>query len=138
MARKPKNEISQAAFVRQVLGTTPDATVAGVKEAWEKAGYKGELNQTIFYNERKKLGLSTGKPRKGAKRGRKPGSGKAADAPKAAAAPKAVGRPAGKAGYHEIERALDHLIVKADDLGDAHLADARRHARRRVSSHLGG
>ena len=135
VARKPKNEISQKAFVIEVLTKNNNATVRDVKDAWEKSGYKGDLNQSIFYTARKGMGISSGKARRGRKPGRKPKDHAAPAAAPVHHAVKATA-PRGRASYLQIEKSLDHLIVVADGLENHDLAEALRHARRRVSSPL--
>jgi hypothetical protein len=123
MAGRKAGSPSRSEFIRKVLATKADAKLADINEAWKKAGHSGEITTTLFYQVKSKSGHS--KRRGGKRRGRPPGSGRAASA--------VVGD---SSGYIVIEQALDQLIAVADRKGDRDLADSLRTARRHVFAKL--
>ncbi|MFO0945198.1 MAG: hypothetical protein U1D30_04510 [Planctomycetota bacterium] len=124
--RQPKDGgPNRSEFIRSVLTSNPKASSKDVQAAWEAAGYKDKLNPTLYYIAKKKLGLMKGGRGRGRGRGRK--------AVNVVANGAAVPVKPESESYLEIERTLDKLIAKAEDLQDRKLAEDLRQARRRAS-----
>ena len=121
--KRASSGVNKSAFIRDILTKNNEAKPADVNAAWAGAGHKEKLNQTLYYQVKKSLGLSSGRRKK---RGRKPKV--------AGAAP--VMRTDSSAGYLSIENSLDGLIIEAQQMRDSKLAEALRTARRVVSSKL--
>ena len=113
MATKKKTARSGAAsaFIRDALTANPKVSAKEVEQAWKKAGNKTDFSGSLYYQIKGKMGLSSKK-----KKRRKKAA--AAEAAPAAADPGAE--------FLAIEKALDSLISKAEELKDTRLAEALR------------
>ena len=122
MAKKKVVRSGAAAFIRDFLGQNPQATGKEIEEAWKKAGNKAPFHQSMVYKIKGDLGLSSKRRKK---------------RPKKAVATEAVPAAADLgAQFLAIEKSLDSLIAKAEELKDAKLAEALRAARRRAGAKL--
>ncbi|QDU64504.1 hypothetical protein Pan216_53940 [Planctomycetes bacterium Pan216] len=134
MAGKKTGGPNKSAFARDFLKKKPDASVKDVQAAWNTDGNKDELNPTLVYQMKSKLGLARGRGR----RKKKKASAKASPV-SATPAVARRGRPLGddRAGsYEAIETQLDRLVAEAEALGDRSLASELRSARRYCSAKL--
>ena len=121
MAAKKKRTGEASAFIRSYLTQNPQATGKEVAQAWKQAGHKSSFSQSMIYQLRSKMGLSSGRKKRRKK------------AVSAAVAPVAVDTGS---ELLAIEKSLDSLIVQAETLKDSKLAEALRVARRRVGAKL--
>lgn len=121
--------VNKSQFIRDVLTENRKATIHDINKAWNEAGNEGELNPTLYYQAKGRMGLAKGR------RGRPP-----REAVETAAGAARVAKESAVADdgttFLAIELELDKLIAKADGLGDSKLADSLRTARRRVAAKL--
>ena len=122
MAKKKVVRSGAAAFIRDFLGQNPEASGKEVEAAWKKAGHKAPFHQSMVYKIKSDLGLSSKRRKKRRKKA------VAVEAAPIAADPGAE--------FLAIEKALDSLIGKAEELKDSKLAEALRVARRRAGTKL--
>lgn len=140
---------NKSKFIREMMEADNNVEFAAIEAAYREAGNTDELNRTLYYQQRKKMGLSTprkgkgrGKGRPKGKPGRKPAAMVAAGAAPEAAATPVVRRGAGRpprstSGYHAIEAGLDDLIHHAIPLNNQTLLNHLRDARRIVIKTIG-
>jgi hypothetical protein len=105
---------NRSAFIREYLERSPSASAREVADAWTGAKHRGKLSPTLYYQIRRRMGVSGGK---GKRRGR-------------------PGKAAAAGGYLGIEQQLDQLIALAHGQGDTELSEALRTARRHVSAKI--
>ena len=119
-AKKKASGVNKSAFIRGALESNPKATLAEIQAAWTAEGHAGDLNSTLVYQVKSKLGLGA---RRKKRRGPKPAG--------------VVGEPqVFEKGYLQIERQLDGLIADAQELKDTKLVARLREARRYASAKL--
>ena len=120
-AKKKARSGAASAFIRDALTANPKVSAKEVEQAWKKAGNRANFSGSLYYQIKGKMGLSSRK-----KKRRKKAA--AAEATLAAADPGAE--------FLAIEKSLDALISKAEELKDTRLAEALRMARRRAGAKL--
>lgn len=129
--RKRSAGTNKSEFIRNVLEKNPEASAKDVQTAWTEAGETEELNPTLYYQIRQKLGLSRGR---GRRRGGRKRKAEAGATPVAARAVTANG--SSNDDYLALESQIDKLVAQAEAIGDSKLASDLRQARRRVSAKL--
>ena len=55
---RPAGQINKVQFIREVLRKNPRAKPADVEKAWRAAGHEAHLNQTLYYQVKKSMGLA--------------------------------------------------------------------------------
>lgn len=118
-------DVSPSELIRDVLKANPNATIADVRDAWKKAGRRKKFQTSLFYQQKKKLGLSV------ARKPKKAHGGMAA----APAAQPTAALPS-MDGYASVEALLDRCLPILGLLGDNDVYEAVLVARRKVGAKL--
>lgn len=125
------DEPNRSEYIRKNLLENPDLSASQLTAQWNEEGFSGELTPSLFYQVKRRMGLST-----------KRGSSKpSTTARKTRVLPRKTNKTSNtstdrQSEYSRIERTLDSLIGDADQIKDTALATALRQARRVASAAL--
>lgn len=136
MAGRKKGAPSQSEFIRKFLFEHPTGNLAGVNEAWKKAGNSSAITATRYYQVKSKAGFARtgkrGRPRKNTERRGMPvviNGHQLRPIKRFDPTPK-------KLGYTLIENQLDELVTLSTSLADHDLAESLRKSRRLASAKI--